>query len=125
MVWQNLLPQLIDLWTGNFNDLDSGLEGYMLKPTVLNALNATLKPSRKTMPTQYGCGVPELTKRSEFIAETWDVFTTQLSPSLLRRAFDDSRYYEHFVRLVKLLRTLISFDLPHDELASLRRGIAK
>ncbi|KAF8666953.1 Transposase family tnp2 [Rhizoctonia solani] len=125
MVWQNLLPQLIDLWTGNFNNLDSGLEDYMLKPTVLSALNAALKPSRKTMPTQFGCGVPELSKRSEFIAETWDVFTTQLSPSLLRRAFNNPRYYEHFVRLAKLLRTLISFDLPRDELPSLRRGIAE
>ncbi|CCO32706.1 hypothetical protein BN14_06769 [Rhizoctonia solani AG-1 IB] len=125
MVWQNLIPQLIDLWTNNFNDLDDGLEDYIWDATVLGALNDALKSSRKTIPTQFGCAVPELTKRSEFIAETWDVFTTQLSPILLRRSFSNRRYYAHFVRLVKLLCTVISYDLPRDELPTLQRGIAE
>ncbi|EUC62864.1 transposase family Tnp2 protein [Rhizoctonia solani AG-3 Rhs1AP] len=125
MIWQNLIPQLLDLWTGNFNNLDSGLEDYMIGSTVLDAINSALKSSRKTMPTQYGCAVPELSKRSEFIAETWDVFTTLYAPSVLRRSFKNQRYYVHFVRLVKLLRTLISYDLPHNELPALRQGIAE
>ncbi|CEL54833.1 hypothetical protein RSOLAG1IB_11778 [Rhizoctonia solani AG-1 IB] len=124
MVWQNLIPQLIDLWTNNFNELDAGLEEYLLDTTVVGALNHALKSSRRTIPTQFGCAVPELTKRSEFIAETWDVFTTQISPSLLRRSFRNQCYYAHFVRLVKLLRTLISYDLPRDDLPALRQGVA-
>jgi hypothetical protein len=77
------------------------------------------------MPTQFGCAVPELTKRSEFIAKTWDVFTTQLLPSLLCHSFSDQRYYAHFVGLVKLLCTLISYDIPRDELPALQQGIAE
>ncbi|CEL58469.1 hypothetical protein RSOLAG1IB_12138 [Rhizoctonia solani AG-1 IB] len=125
MIWQNLLPQLIDLWTGDFNDLDGGLEDYELKKDVWGALCEACIPSRQTMPTSFGCAVPDPRKRSYFIAETWNVFTTQLAPSLLRKRFSDQRYYRHFVRLVKLLSLVVSFDLPRDKTPEIRQGFAE
>ncbi|KAB5588019.1 Transposase family Tnp2 protein [Ceratobasidium theobromae] len=38
MVWINLIPQLAQLWTGNFNNLDPGWEHYDIHPTVWEAL---------------------------------------------------------------------------------------
>ncbi|KDN43814.1 hypothetical protein RSAG8_05807, partial [Rhizoctonia solani AG-8 WAC10335] len=103
MIWRNLIPQLIDLWTGDFNDMDDGLENYQMEKDVWGAICEACVPSRRTMPTSFGCPVPDPRKRSQFIAETWTVFTTQLAPLLLRKRFSDQRYYRHFVRLVKLL----------------------
>ncbi|KAF8760215.1 Transposase family tnp2 [Rhizoctonia solani] len=125
MIWQNLLPQLIDLWTGDFNDLDGGLEDYELKKDVWGALCEACIPSRQTMPTSFGCAVPDPRKRSYFIAETWNVFTTQLAPSLLRKRFSDQRYYRHFVCLVKLLSLVVSFNLPRDKTPEIRQGFAE
>ncbi|KAF8741328.1 Transposase family tnp2, partial [Rhizoctonia solani] len=124
MIWQNLIPQLVELWTGDFNDLDNGLEGYQIDQDVWDALCEACIPSRRTMPTSFGCPVPDPRKRSQFIAETWSVFTTQLAPALLRKRFSDQRYYCHFVRLVKLLSLAISFDLSRDKIPEIRQGFA-
>ncbi|EUC56018.1 transposase family Tnp2 protein, partial [Rhizoctonia solani AG-3 Rhs1AP] len=125
MIWLNLIPQLIDFWTGNFNDLDNGLEDYQLDVNVWDALCEVCVPSRRTIPTSFGCPVPDPRKRSQFIAETWNVFTTQLGPSILRKRFSDQHYYQHFVRLVKLLRLVVSFDLPRDQIPEIRQGFAE
>lgn len=125
MIWQNLVPQLVDLWTGKFNGLDDGLEEYLLDNTVWNAINEACKPSGKTIPTQFGCRVPDLNKRSEFIAESWNMFTSFIAPHLLRQSFRNERYYVHFVRLVKLLRSIVSYDMPRDDIPVIRRGIAE
>ncbi|CAE6442787.1 unnamed protein product [Rhizoctonia solani] len=125
MIWQNLIPQLIDLWTGDFNDLDSGLENYQMDQDVWATLSEACIPSRRSMPTSFGCPVPDPRKRSQFIAESWNVFTTQLAPSLLRRRFSNERYYRHFVRLVKLLTLVVSFDLSRDKIPEIRQGIAE
>jgi hypothetical protein len=34
LIWTNLIPNLILLWTGNFKDLDHDDEGYVLVPKV-------------------------------------------------------------------------------------------
>ncbi|QRW21895.1 Transposase family tnp2 [Rhizoctonia solani] len=125
LIWQNLIPQLIDLWTGDFNDLDSGLEDYQFKQDVWNAVCEACIPSRRTMPTALGCPVPDPRKRSQFIAETWNGLTTQMAPSLLRERFSDQRYYQHFVRLVKLLSLVVSFDLSRDDIPEIRQGFAE
>ncbi|EUC55299.1 transposase family Tnp2 protein, partial [Rhizoctonia solani AG-3 Rhs1AP] len=121
----NLLPQIIDLWTGEFNDMGDGLENYQLDKDVWAALCDACVPSRRTIPTSFGCPVPDPRKRSQFIAETWSVFTTQLAPSLLHKRFSDQRYYQHFVRLVKLLGLVISFDLPRNKIPEIRQGFAE
>jgi hypothetical protein len=125
MIWQNCIPQLIDLWAGDFNNLDDGLESYRIEPTVWNAISAACSGSGSLIPSAFGCKVPSFDKRGQFIAETWSNFTLLLAPSLLWRRFSHSRYYKHFVRLVKLLRSVVSFDLPRDELPMIRRGFAE
>jgi hypothetical protein len=34
LIWMNLIPNLILLWTGNFKDLDYNNKGYILVPKV-------------------------------------------------------------------------------------------
>ncbi|KAJ1300030.1 hypothetical protein OPQ81_011150 [Rhizoctonia solani] len=125
MIWQNLIPQLIELWTGKFNDLDAGLEDYHLRLNAWNALCDACVPSKRTMPSSFGCPVPDPRKPSHFIAESWNIFTAQLAPPLLYKRFSDERYYQHFVRLVRILRLVVSFDLPRDKIPEIRRGLAE
>ena len=40
LIWTNLIPNLILLWTGNFKDLDHNDEGYILAPKVWQAIGA-------------------------------------------------------------------------------------
>jgi hypothetical protein len=125
MIWQNLIPQLIELWTGEFNNLDNGLENYQIEPDVWDALCDACKPSGCTIPSAFGCTVPDPRKTSKFIAKSWNNFTILLAPHLLRRRFPDQRYYWHFVRLVKLLWSIVSFDLPCEELPAIHQGVTE
>ncbi|KAF8601142.1 hypothetical protein BDV93DRAFT_533718 [Ceratobasidium sp. AG-I] len=125
MVWLNLIPQLVDLWTNNFNDIGEGQEEYQLHPNVWQAVSTSAADSGDTIPSEFGCRVPSFEKRSHFIAESWSIWALQLSPHLLRRRFRRDRYYIHFVKLVKLLHICVQFDLSRSELEALREGFGK
>jgi hypothetical protein len=125
MIWLNLVPQLVEMWTGKFNQLDDGLESYQLSKSIWNAIGNACKESGPMIPSSFGCKVPHLKKTGEFIAETWNNFTMLLAPNLLRQRFADQRYYQHFVRLVSLLHLIISFNLPCEEIPNIRLGLAE
>ena len=125
MVWINLIPQLVKLWTGEFNGLGNGSESYMLHPTVWMSLGGTIAGSGATIPSSFGCRLPNISKAGHRTAESWSIFATQLAPSLLRRRFRKSTYYTHFVRLIKLLNQCTSFTMLRSDVAQLREGFAE
>jgi len=45
-----------------------------------------------------------------------------LGPVLLRGRFSKEVYYKHFVKLIKLLRLCLQFELSKDELSEIREG---
>ncbi|KAF8594006.1 hypothetical protein BDV93DRAFT_400329, partial [Ceratobasidium sp. AG-I] len=125
MVWINLVPQLVKLWTGEFNGLDDGSESYMLHPTVWMSLGGTIAGSGATIPSSFGCRLPDISKPGHRTTESWSIFATQLAPSLLRRRFRKSTYYTHFVRLIKLLNQCTSFTMLCSDVARIRDGFAE
>lgn len=81
MVWINPFPQLTLLWTGKFHKLDQGRERYNIDPTVWEALGRVTEASGSTIPSSFGCQVPNLkSQMSHFTAEAWSVWATQLAP---------------------------------------------
>lgn len=124
MIWINLIPQLVDLWTNNFNALDAGAENYLIGPQLWNDLGGICESSGDTIPSSFGCRVPHLKKRGNFIAESWSLWATQLAPHILRRRFSSPKYYTHFVRLIKLLKECTSLSITRSELPRIRRGLA-
>jgi hypothetical protein len=124
MVWINLVPQIIQLWTEQFNKLNDGVESYAIHPVVWQALGSMTEDSGSTIPTSFGCHVPNLAKSNHTTAEAWSVWATLIAPSLLRRRFRKAKYYVHFVQLVKLLNRCTSFSLPRREIAEIQEGFA-
>jgi hypothetical protein len=125
MVWINLIPQLVDLWTGKFNDMDDGNEDYLINASVWSALGDMCGESGTTIPSSFGCRVPNLSKRANFIAESWSLWATHLAPNLLRKRFKKAKYYEHFITLIKLMKMCTDYSLDRAELPSIREGFAK
>jgi hypothetical protein len=125
MVWINLIPQLVDLWTSSFNDLDDGVETYTIDPLVWTALSDMCDESGTTIPSSFGCRVPNLKKRGNFTAESWSLWATQLAPNLLWRRFPKSKYYVHFVRLIKLVQQCTDYSLDRSEQPHMREGFAQ
>jgi hypothetical protein len=125
LVWINLIPQLVKLWTGEFNGLDDGAESYMFHPTVWMSLGSTVAGSGATIPSSFGCRIPDVSKPSSHTAESWSLFATQLAPNLLRRRFRKPTYYTHFVCLIKLLNMCTARTMLRSDIAKIRTGFAE
>ncbi|KIJ26650.1 hypothetical protein M422DRAFT_272282 [Sphaerobolus stellatus SS14] len=62
--------------------------------------------------------------RSHFTAEAWLVWTTLLAPELLQGRLE-TRFYNHTLQLVDLIRRTMSFDYTYEELRELRNRWAE
>jgi hypothetical protein len=88
LIWMNLIPNLILLWTGNFKDLDHDDEGYILVPKVWQAIGAATLDAGKTIPAAFGSRVPNIAaEKSQMTAETHSIWTLYLAPTLLNGRF--------------------------------------
>jgi hypothetical protein len=123
LIWENLIPNLILLWTGKFKGLDQGRESYEIHQAIWEAIGESTAASSSTIPSAYGASVPNIaTSTSYFSAEMWSFWTTYLAPVLLRRRFQRPKYYAHFVRLVRLVNLCLQFEITAQQIEDIRRG---
>lgn len=125
MIWINLIPPLVNLWTNDFHGLDDGVESYLIDPALWKLLGDICEESADTIPSSFGCRVPNLTKCSNFMAKSWALWATLLAPHVLRHRFKKVKYYTHFVRLIKLVKTCMEYSIPRTELPRLQEGFAE
>jgi hypothetical protein len=86
LIWENLLKNLILLWTGEFKGLNEGKESYELSKTVWKAIGETTAQSGSFIPTAYGVRVPNIAAEGVSIsAEMWSFWTLHLGPVYLQR----------------------------------------
>jgi hypothetical protein len=123
LIWSNLIPNLILLWTGKFKDLSHDDEGYMLAPTVWEAIGEATANAGKTIPSAFGSRVPNLaSEKAQMTAETYSIWTLYIAPTLLKGRFVHTRYYDHFMRLVQLLTLCLEFEITQGQVDELERG---
>lgn len=123
IVWENLIPNLISLWTGNFKGLDEGCEAYGLNNTVWKAIGKATAESGSTLPSSFCARPPNIeADRSPCTADSWSFWALYLGPVLLHRKFRKRKYYDHFVDLIKLLHICLQFELSKDDIHTLRVG---
>ncbi|KAH9922140.1 hypothetical protein B0H21DRAFT_841828 [Amylocystis lapponica] len=123
LIWENLIKNLILLWTGEFKGLDQGHENYQIPENVWKAIGKATAESGTTIPSAFGPRTPDLiADRSSYNADAWSFWTLFVGPVLLARRFSQPKYYKHFVKLVKLLHTCLQFEITRTEIAALRQG---
>ena len=123
LIWENLIPNLILLWTGEFKGLDKGKEDYEFAPKVWQAICAAGAAAGSSIPSVFGACTPNIaTNKSACSAEVWSFWALYVGPILLLRHFQHQRYYNHFVRLVKLLHMCLQFEITTDEIQTIRQG---
>ncbi|RDB23221.1 hypothetical protein Hypma_009543 [Hypsizygus marmoreus] len=126
LIYENLVKNLVLLWTGNFKDLDEGAGKYQLNPTAWEAIGAATAASGSTIPSAFGARPPNVAEdKTACTAETWSFWALYLGPVLLHNRFRRPIYYNHFIDIVKILRSCIEFELPREKIPELRTGIAK
>jgi hypothetical protein len=122
LIWENLLPNLMHAWT----NADNASEGYHIRPKVWQAIWQASKDSHSSVPSTYGPCMPNsLPNAIPWTADLRSFWTMFLGPVLLRRRFQQPRFYTHFIELVKLLSLCLQFDILREEISTLRTGFAK
>ncbi|KAK0458724.1 uncharacterized protein EV420DRAFT_1620490 [Desarmillaria tabescens] len=125
LIWENLLKNLILHWTGEFKGLDDGTESYELEKTMWRAIGEATARTGSMVPSAYGARVPNIAADGVYIsAEMWSFWALYLGPVLLRQRFKAVRYYDHFIRLVKLLNICLQFEISDNEIKELQSGFA-
>jgi hypothetical protein len=123
---ENILPTLIEHWTGSFKGIDAGSEHYQIPKTVWEAIGEACAASGSTISAAFGCRVPNVaTERHYFIAESWLLFATYLGPILLRQRFTEAAYYRHFIALVQLINLCLKREISDSEVDTIERGFAE
>jgi hypothetical protein len=126
LFWENLVKNLVLLWTGNFKGLDDGRESYQLSQSIWEAISEATATSGSTIPSAYGAHIPNIARGLAYCtAEMWSFWTLYLGPILLQRRFQNPKYYTHFVDLVRLLNICLQFEITDDEIEEVRSGFIK
>jgi hypothetical protein len=126
LIWENVIPKLIKLWTGNYKGLDQGSEAYEIPKAVWEAIGIATAASGSSIPSAYGPRVPNIANdNAYFTADMWSFWTTYIGPVVLRRRFQRPKYYAHFVRLVRLLTVCLQFEITDAEIEELGVGFIR
>ena len=123
LIWENLIKNLIKLWSSEFKGLDTGDGTYRFSKTTWEAIGAATASSGGTIPSAYGVRVPDIAGDGVFLsAEMLSFWTLYLGPVLLYCWFEDETYYNHFVELVRLLNICLQFEITTKDLDEIQVG---
>jgi hypothetical protein len=126
LIWENLIPNLVLLWTGKFKGLDQGKESYEISKAIWEAIGDATATSGSTIPSAYGARTPDIAKNtSYYTAEMWSFWAVYLGPILLRGRFQRPKYYAHFVRLVRLLNICLQFEITDQQIEDIQKGFVE
>jgi hypothetical protein len=126
LIWENVVKNLVLLWTGRYKGLDQGAEQYELSKAIWEAIGEATGASIPSIPSAYGCRTPDIAKHSGYYsADMWSFWTTYIGPVVLRRRFQHPKYYSHFIQLVRLLRICLQFEITDAEIEELHVGFVR
>jgi hypothetical protein len=127
-MFENVVPTLIDIWThaDKFSAFGTGKEDYVLDKDVWAAIGKACASSGDTIPSAFGCRIPDMSAPGQYASsESTLLFVTLLGPAVLHRRFKAPRYFEHFIRLVRLINLCLAFSITRAEVQEIRKGFAK
>jgi hypothetical protein len=126
LILENLFPNLVLFWTGNFKGMDEGNGSYTLADGIWAAVGRATAETKRTVPSAYGPALPDLSADGVRItADMYSFWALYIGPVLLRRRFRNEKYYNHFVELVVLLHICLKFEITRDDIQTLRDGFIK
>ena len=126
LIWENLIPNLVLLWTGGFKGLDKGSGEYQFKKGVWEAIGMATAGTGSTIPSAFGAWPPNpATNKAVLSVDAWSFWTIYLGSVLLHRRFCKQCYYKHFIELVKLLHICLQFKMTVEEVQTVCKGFIK
>jgi hypothetical protein len=125
LLWENILPTLVNLWTGRFKGLGEGTGGYMIQKYIWDLIGEETAAATASIPAGFSRAIPDIaSERRLFTAEAWGFWTMYLAPYLLEGRLG-AVYYKHFLLLVDIIKMLLQFVITNEEVNELEEKIVR
>jgi hypothetical protein len=116
LLWENIVPMLVDLWIGRFKGLDEGTGNYRIHDAHWDLIGKESAAAHPTIPAVFCRPIPNIAKeRYLFTAEAWAFWTVYLAPYLLEGRLP-AKYYRHFILLVDIIKILLKFVITDTDI---------
>jgi hypothetical protein len=121
---ENVIPNMVDLWQGNFKGLDVGVGSYEIPPHIWKEIGKETANATKDIPSSYIRVLGNIVEdRSRYTAESWAFWFMYIAPIVLNGRFEDEKYYNHMCLLVKIMKKTLQFELTLQEIDEMENDI--
>ena len=126
LVWEGIIKNLIQLWTGDFKGIDEGKEEYQINPDQWKQIGSETTESAKTIPSSFGPHLPNIADSlSNITADMWSFWCRFVGPVILQNRFRRPKYFKHFVDLISLINTCLQRTISSEEIDELEVGFER
>jgi Transposase family tnp2 len=120
LIFKNIIKNLILLWTGEFKGLDEETRQYHLMPKVWEAIGTATAASGSIILYAFGAQPPNVcSDKMACTADIWSFWMLYLGLVLLLTQFQRRVYFDHFIKLVKLICICIQFKISTAKISTL------
>ncbi|THU75867.1 hypothetical protein K435DRAFT_824675 [Dendrothele bispora CBS 962.96] len=126
LIFENVMKNLVLLWTGQFKGLDEGSGDYEIDKGTWKAVGAATSASGPYIPSAFGAGPPNVAddKKAQ-TADSWSFWLLYLGPVLLEKSFKRRIYYSHYIKFVKLVKFCLEFEYERQNIEVIQQGWIK
>ncbi|KAJ7131578.1 hypothetical protein C8R43DRAFT_1089908 [Mycena crocata] len=121
LFFENDIPNLYKLWSGNFKGLDTGSEDYEISEDVWAKIWQETADAMQHIPSDFCrslAGGP-----GKFTAEAWCFWFVYMAPGLLKGRFSNPKYHEHACEFSEIIKSCLLFSIKHVEIDWLEERI--
>ncbi|KAF7378176.1 hypothetical protein MSAN_00242100 [Mycena sanguinolenta] len=121
LFFENIIPNLVKLWSGKYKGLDCGREDYEIPDAVWVQIWDETAKAMKNIPSDF-CRSLE-SGPGKFTAEAWCFWFLYMAPGLLKGRFSDPKYHIHLCELADIIKTILLFTYTMEILSDLEEKI--
>ncbi|CCO37326.1 hypothetical protein BN14_11481 [Rhizoctonia solani AG-1 IB] len=125
LIYENLVPNLIQHWTGTFKHLDQGSEHYVLTLAQWIAIGVETAAATRTTPGSFVGTLPNIAQdQSLYTAEAYGFWIQYIAPIVLKGRLSN-KYYQHVLDLRAILDLCLQFEIPMEQIDELELWIIR
>ncbi|KAF8694702.1 Transposase family tnp2, partial [Rhizoctonia solani] len=125
LLFENLVPNMIKHWTGDFKWLDQGNGSYKIDEVVWKAVGRQTAAATKTIPAKFVGTIPNIAEDAKlFKAKAYAFWFQYMAPILLQGRLNKP-YYSHFLKMQEIMLLVLKFGISNDEIDKLERMTGK
>ncbi|KAG8680739.1 hypothetical protein FRC11_002071, partial [Ceratobasidium sp. 423] len=123
LLFENLVPNMLKHWFGEFKGLDDGSGNYIIPIAACKVMGELTVKAARTTPSSFTCVLPDIfTERHLYKAEAYSYWFLYLGAVLLEGRLPD-KYYEHYLLMRDIILMVLQFEITHNELDELEQMI--